>query len=266
MNETRTAADAPSRQPALFVGHGDPMMALRHDSIADRLASAGRRLKVHAPRAILAISAHWFTRGTLVQSDPAPRQVNDMYGFPPELYQISYRPKGSAALTERVLALLGDDVEVDDAWGIDHGVWTPLHHMLPEADVPVVELSVNGLKDAQYAYDLGRRLAPLRDEGFAILGSGNIVHNLRETDWDNPGGTPENARFDAAVVDALERRDDAAAIAYASLPDAAYAVPTPEHYLPLLTVLGATEGEKPEIFNHVLSLGSISMTSTAFGL
>ena len=255
-----------TKQPAIFVGHGDPMMALRHDSIAEELGRVGQRLKKHQPRAILAVSAHWFTRGTLVQSDPTPRQVNDMYGFPPELYAIKYRPRGSHELTERVLELLGDEVQVDDTWGIDHGVWTPLHHMLPKADIPVVELSVNGLEDAAYAYKVGQKLAALRDEGFVVLGSGNVVHNLREADWDNPQGTPQNVRFDDAILAAVTTREDEDVIAYEKLPDAGYAVPTPDHFLPLLTVLGASEGEKPEVFNHVQNLGSISMTSYAFGL
>ncbi|MCI6680986.1 MAG: dioxygenase, partial [Parafannyhessea umbonata] len=183
-----------------------------------------------------------------------------------ELYAIKYRPAGSAELTRRVQELLGADVEVDDTWGIDHGVWTPLHHMLPNADVPVVELSVNGLADARYAYELGRRLSPLRDEGFVVLGSGNVVHNLRMADWDNPNGTPENVAFDEAVLAAVAARDDDAAIDYQRLPHADYAVPAPDHYLPLLTVLGAAEGEQAEVFNKVRNLGSISMTSYAFGL
>lgn len=255
-----------TRQAAIFVGHGDPMMALRDDDVAKALRGVGARLQAMRPRAILAVSAHWYTRGTLVQSDPHPRQVNDMYGFPKELYAVSYRPEGSAALTRAVLDALGDEVAVDDTWGIDHGVWTPLHHMVPDASVPVVELSVNALKGADYAYDLGRRLAGLRDEGFVVLGSGNVVHNLREADWDNPHGTPENVAFDDAVRAAVVARDDAAVLGYGALPCAAYAVPTPDHFLPLPTVLGAAQGETPEVFNNVQNLGSISMTSYAFGL
>lgn len=255
---------ADKRQIAVFVGHGDPMMALRNDDVAHGLRAMGEKLLADAPHAILAVSAHWFTRGTLVQSDPTPRQVNDMYGFPPELYAIKYRPAGNADLTARVQELLGSDVEVDDTWGIDHGVWTPLHHMLPAANVPVVELSVNALGDARYAYDLGRRLAPLRDEGFVVLGSGNVVHNLREVEWDNPAGTKACNEYDAAVRAAVEARDDEKVINYERLPHASYAAPTPDHFLPLFTVLGASQGEKPEIFNDVRNLGAISMTSYAF--
>lgn len=255
-----------SRMPAIFVGHGDPMMALRDDDIAHGLRDVGARLKAMGPKAILAVSAHWYTRATLVQSDPHPRQVNDMYGFPEELYAIKYRPEGSAELTQAVCDLLGDDVSIDDTWGIDHGVWTPLHHMLPKYDVPVVELSCNMLKGTDYAYELGRRLAPLRDEGFVVLGSGNVVHNLRRVEWDNPHGTPENVAFDDAVRKAIEARYDEAVINYKELPNARYAVPRPDHFLPLPTVLGASEGEKPEVFNNVQNLGSMSMTSYAFGL
>ncbi|MDY2625811.1 MAG: class III extradiol ring-cleavage dioxygenase [Coriobacteriales bacterium] len=252
------------RQMALFVGHGDPMMALRDDEVAHGLRAVGERILADKPLAILAVSAHWYAPGTLVQSDPAPRQVNDMYGFPAELYAIQYHPAGHAGLTARVQELLGDAVAVDETWGIDHGVWTPLHHMLPEANIPVVELSVNQLADAQYAYDLGKKLAPLRDEGFVVLGSGNVVHNLREVEWDNPQGTPANEAFDAAVRGAVEAREDEKLVDYAALPHADYAVPTPDHYLPLLTVLGASQGEKPEVFNDIRNLGSISMTSYLF--
>lgn len=254
------------RQPAVFVGHGDPMMALRNDEVAQGLREVGSRIAACDPKAILAVSAHWYTRGTLVQSDPMPRQVNDMYGFPPELYAIHYRPKGNAELTRRVLQLLGDEVSVDDSWGIDHGVWTPAHHMFPKADIPIVELSVNGLADANYAYQVGQKLAALRDDGFVVLGSGNTVHNLREADWDNPHGTPENLAFSNAVRDAVIERDDQAVIDYQRLPHADFAVPTPDHYLPLVSVLGASQGEKPLVFNDIQNLGSISMTSFAFGL
>jgi 4,5-DOPA dioxygenase extradiol len=255
-----------TKQAAIFVGHGDPMMALRDDDIAHGLSAVGKRVLAMQPKAILAVSAHWFTGSTLVQSDSKPRQVNDMYGFPKELYDIQYRPDGCAELTRAVLEALGDDVQVNDDWGIDHGVWTPLHHMLPKANVPVVELSVNGKKDAAYAYDLGKRLAGLREQGFVILGSGNVVHNLRAVEWDNPNGTPQNVAFDDAVRKAVLARNDEAVVNYGKLPNARYAVPTPEHFLPLLTVLGASQGEKAEVFNNVQNLGSIAMTSYTFGL
>jgi 4,5-DOPA dioxygenase extradiol len=242
------------------------MMALRDDKIAHTLRLIGKRIQSQKPKAILAISAHWFTRGTFIQSASKPRQVYDMYGFPPELYAIRYQPSGSAELTHRVQELLGPMANVDDSWGIDHGTWTPLHHMLPAADIPVVELSVNGLKDARYAYEIGKLLAPLRSEGYLIMGSGNIVHNLQLADFDDPSGAPENIAFSTAVRDSVAQRQDESILSYQKLPYASWAVPTPDHFLPLPTVLGAAQGEKAEIFNDVQNLSSISMTSFAFGL
>jgi 4,5-DOPA dioxygenase extradiol len=253
-------------QAALFVGHGDPMMALRNDDVARTLRSIGERIHASAPKAILAISAHWFTRATFIQSSPEPKQIYDMYGFPPELYAITYHPSGCKELTRRVQDLLGSDVSVDDSWGIDHGVWTPLHHMLPKADIPVVELSVNGLRDARYAYKIGRRLAPLRKEGFLLMGSGNIVHNLRALEPNNPHGTAKAAAFSASIRDAVTAHDYERVLSYRSLPHASWAVPTPDHFLPLPTILGATQQENAEVYNDLQNLGSISMTSFAFGL
>lgn len=253
------------RQPALFIGHGSPMLALQHDAVSQKLTSVGTRLLAMNPKALLVVSAHWFTRGTFVQSDPHPRQVNDMYGFPPELYHIHYRPNGSRELTQRVLELAPSHVSVDDSWGIDHGVWTPLVHMLPGAPLPVVELSVNGLQDATYAYELGRLLAPLRDEGFAILGSGNVVHNLRALrDTDRPDCRAD--AFNSAIKQAILARNDAQVLAYQTLPTANFAVPSPDHFLPLPTILGAAAGEDAEVFNDVSQMGALTMTSFAFGL
>lgn len=188
-----------------------------------------------------------------------------MYGFPEDLYRIHYRPQGSRELTDAVLDLLGSRVEVDDTWGIDHGVWTPLHHMVPDAHIPVVELSVDGTRDAAWAYETGELLAPLREHGFAIMGSGNIVHNLREV-VDRPDGAPQAVAFSNAARDAVLKRQDQALIGYKTLPHASWAVPMPDHFLPLVTILGATQGETPEVFNDVQNLGAVSMTSFAFGL
>lgn len=265
MSDTAVNAKTP-KQAAIFVGHGDPMMALREDSIAQSLHAVGTRLAQMQPKALLVISAHWYTRTTLVQSALHPKQIYDMYGFPDELYQLEYHPEGNTQLTQRVQELLGNDVAIDDSWGIDHGAWAPLHHLVPAADIPVVMLSTARGKDAQYAFELGKRLAPLRDEGYAIIGSGNIVHNLRTTDWQNPGGTPQATEFNDAIRTAILQGNTGQLIDFHSLPFARYAVPTSDHYLPLLTVIGSAIGEKPEVFNDVLNLGSISMTSYAFGL
>uniref|UniRef100_UPI00402796E6 dioxygenase family protein n=1 Tax=Mitsuokella multacida TaxID=52226 RepID=UPI00402796E6 len=228
------------KMPAIFVGHGSPMIALDHNELTDTYHRLGKRIleEFGKPRAILMVSAHWYTHGTLVQSAAKPRQVYDMYGFPPELYALKYEPTGFAALTREVTDLLGNGVEVDDNWGIDHGTWSILVHIFPEADIPVVQLSVNGDIAACQSYELGQKLASLREKGYLIMGSGNVVHNLRRVEWENEHGNP----------------------------DADYAVPTPDHFLPLLYVLGASQGESPYIFNNIRNLGSMALTGYAFGL
>lgn len=216
------------------------------------------------PKAILALSAHWFTRGTFVQTAETPRQIYDMYGFPKELYEFSYPAKGDPALAARVMDCLGNIVSVNNDWGIDHGSWTVLCHVFPKADVPVVQLSIDSLADPKELYALGEKLAPLRSEGYLILGSGNIVHNLRLVE-DVPYGSKETEAFNKHVIDLVKERKDAALISYENLPYASYAVPTPDHYLPLLYMLGAAKGEAPVIFNNHCEMASLAMTGFAFG-
>ena len=189
-----------------------------------------------------------------------------MYGFPPELYALKYEPTGCADLTRDVTDLLGADVEIDDSWGIDHGAWSILVHIFPKADIPVVQLSVNGDITEHAAYKLGQKLASLREKGYLIMGSGNVVYNLRLVEWENEHGNPAADRFDEAIKAAIEQRDDEAVIDYHRYPDADYAVPTPDHFLPLLYILGASKGETPYIFNNVRNLGSMALTGYAFGL
>lgn len=256
------------RMPAIFVGHGSPMIALDHNELTETYRKLGQEVleKFGRPKAILMISAHWYTRGTLVQSAAKPRQVYDMYGFPEELYQLKYEPAGDADLTKEVQHILGDAVEIDDDWGIDHGTWSVLVHIFPKADIPVVQLSVNGLLSDEESYALGEKLAQLRDEGYLLMASGNVVHNLRAVEWENENGSPAADRFDAYIKEAIEKRDDDKVIFYHQHPDASYAVPTPDHYLPLLYILGASKGEKPYVFNNVRNLGSMALTGYAFGL
>ena len=189
-----------------------------------------------------------------------------MYGFPKELYDFKYPVKGYPALSKRVSNLLGDRVTVNDEWGIDHGTWTVLCHVFPDADIPVVQLSVDATLSSQDIYDLGKALSPLREEGYLIFASGNVVHNLRRVEWENPNGSPECVTFNDAITGYVKNRDDAKLIAYDAVPNAAYAVPTPEHFLPLIYMLGAAEGEKPRVFNNHCELGAIAMTGYAFGI
>lgn len=256
------------RMPAVFLGHGDPMIALADNELTRRFRALGERIVAGfgRPKAILAVSAHWYNARTFVQTDSEPRQVYDMTGFPKELYELKYPVRGDAGLSARVLAAPGLDARVDDSWGVDHGVWSVLVHVFPEADVPVVQLSVNRFLDASASYEAGKKLAFLRDEGYLILASGNVVHNLRRVNWDNPAGTPEADAFDEWIRAQVEARRDDAVIDYRRHEDAAYAVPSPDHFLPLLYALGASAGEKPCMFNAVRTLAAISMTSYAFGM
>lgn len=217
------------------------------------------------------MSAHWYTRGWWVQTDSELEQIYDMYGFPKELYDFKYPAVGCPELGKRVLELAGDDFEVrEDAkssWGIDHGTWTTLCHLFPKADVPLVQLSVNGLVDGKASYEAGKRLAALRDEGYLVLASGNVVHNLQLCDWSMPGkGFRWAEKFDGLVRGLVVARDDQRIADCESLPGFEQAAPTPDHFLPLLYILGATQGEKPEVLNAVCDLGAVSMTSYAFGV
>ena len=256
------------KMPVIFVGHGDPMIALKINEMTETLKKVGKDIieKHGEPKAILCISAHWYTKDTFIQSTEIPNQVYDMFGFPNELYEVKYPVKGSKELTKDVEKILGNEVKINDDWGIDHGTWTVLVHMFPEAKIPVVQLSVNANLSANKAYKLGEKLAKLREKGYLIVGSGNIVHNLRKIEWDNPKGTQEADKFDRYILENISKREDEKVIKYEEHEYSNYAVPTPDHFMPILYILGASQGEKPYIFNEMRELGSLSMTSYAFGL
>ena len=256
------------KMPVVFVGHGDPMIALKINEMTETLKKVGKNIiKKHGePKAILCISAHWYTKDTFIQSTEIPNQVYDMFGFPNELYEVKYPVKGSKELTKEVEKILGDTVKINDDWGIDHGTWTVFVHMFPEAKIPVVQLSVNANLNTEKTYKLGEKLAKLREKGYLIVGSGNIVHNLRKIEWDNPKGTQEADKFDRYILENISKREDEKVIKYEEHEYSNYAVPTPDHFMPILYILGASQGEKPYIFNEVRELGSLSMTSYIFGL
>lgn len=248
--------------PSIFVGHGSPMLALDDNDITHALARLGDQVirDYGRPKAILMISGHWYKNRNLVQRTDRPGQVYDMYGFPRALYEVKYPVKGCASLSDAVLAIKQIGAVVDNTWGIDHGTWTPLVHMFPNADIPVVQLSVNGTLSPRQCYEIGRLLAPLRREGYLIMGSGNVVHNLRMVNWDSQKDSPEAIAFNRYITEAVERRDDEAVIGYATHPDARYAVPTADHFLPLLYVLGSNSGRHVTTFNNHLELDSMAMT------
>jgi 4,5-DOPA dioxygenase extradiol len=254
--------------PAVFLGHGSPMNALQRNAYTESWATLGREMPV--PRAVLAISAHWFVAGTAVTAMAKPKTIHDFSGFPPELGRVQYPASGDAKLAQRVQELLAPlDVALDESWGLDHGTWSVLCHVYPRADVPVVQISIDGRKEPRFHFELGRTLAPLRDEGVLILGSGNVVHNLRKYAW---GGERVDAfdwaaRFEALVRNQVAANADEPLIDYEALgQDAQLSIPTPEHYLPLLYVLGARHPADPVRFpTSGIEGGSISMLAVQLG-
>ncbi len=250
------------RQPAIFFGHGSPMNALG-GPFADGWRALGD--EIGKPRGVLMVSAHWETEGVGVTAQAQPETIHDFGGFTEELHAMQYPAPGSPELAQRVSELTGATPTTQ--WGLDHGTWSVLAHVWPQADVPVVQLSLERRLDAQGHFDLARKLAPLRDEGIVVAGSGDFVHNLRT--WKRAGGDayPWAVGFNEAVKAALARGDDQALIDWVGLAeDAQMSVPTDEHYLPLLYVAAQRQpGDDVSFFNDVIEGGSISMTGVRIG-
>jgi 4,5-DOPA dioxygenase extradiol len=254
------------RMPALFIGHGSPMAAFEDNKFTRSWAQLGQQLP--RPRAILCVSAHWYTEGTGVTAMAQPKTIHDFYGFPEPLYQYHYRAAGDPQLAQQVAAMLTPTTVIQDQqWGFDHGSWTVLKHMYPQADIPVLQLSIDGSQPAAWHYALGQQLAVLRNQGVLLLGSGNVVHNLRRLQRDDAAQYPWAVDFNQRVRMAIEQHDHAALIDYQHLGDgASWSVPTPEHYLPLLYVLGASDAHEPvSVLLDDVTLGSISMLSVLCG-
>jgi 4,5-DOPA dioxygenase extradiol len=256
------------RLPAIFFGHGNPLNAIATNSYTDGWRRIGQ--KMARPRAILSISAHWFIPGTAVTISAAPKTIHDFGGFPPELYSVQYAAPGDPSLARQVQQLLGPgNVTLDDSWGLDHGTWAVLRHVYPAADVPIVQLSIDETKPAASHFEIGRKLAPLREQGILIAGSGNLVHNLHTYAWGRHTRDPFDwaVRFERAARDLILAGELAPLVNYETLgTDAALAIPTPENYLPLLYVLGAGGQQEPISFPiEGVDGGSISMLAVQIG-
>jgi len=265
---TLTGPPGPTeRMPLLFLGHGSPMNAIEDNEFSRGWQAIAR--SIPEPAAILCISAHWETRGTFVTAVEKPRTIHDFRGFPRELFDVQYPAPGSPDLAGKTKAIItGTEVGLDQTWGLDHGCWSVLRHLFPAADVPVVQMSIDSGRDAQSHYELARELAALRERGVLIVGSGNMVHNLGMIDWENPQGAFDWAAEAGALLKQLiSEGDHGRIVRYDALgPAMRLAVPTPEHYIPLLYVLGLkAAGESVSFFNDRTVMGSISMTSVRVG-
>ncbi|MCL2898065.1 4,5-DOPA-extradiol-dioxygenase [Brenneria tiliae] len=257
-----------SRMPALFLGHGSPMNVLENNPYTQAWQALGETLP--RPKAIVAVSAHWYTRGTAVTAMEKPRTIHDFGGFPQALFDTQYPAPGSPELAEKIQRLLAPIPVAADGgeWGLDHGAWGVLIKMYPQADIPVVQLSVDGTQPAGYHYQLGRKLAALRDEGIMIVASGNVVHNLRMVKWDGEAEPyPWAVSFNQFVRDNLSYQgDNHPLINFMQHEGAALSNPTPDHYLPLLYVLGSWDGkEAVGIPIDGIAMGSLSMLSVQVG-
>lgn len=255
--------------PAIFFGHGNPMNALQINSYTEAWRRIGRQLP--RPRAIVSISAHWFIPGTAVTAVSVPRTIHDFGGFPAELYQVRYPAPGDPDLARRIQQDLSASIPVrlDTSWGLDHGTWSVLCHLYPDADIPVIQLSIDETQSALHHFEIGRRLAPLRDEGILVLGSGNLVHNLHAYAWGRHTPAPYDwaVRFERRAKELMLAHEFEPLIDYEALgSDAILSAPTPDHYLPLLYVLGTWRaGDSITFPVEGVDGGSISMLTLSVG-
>jgi 4,5-DOPA dioxygenase extradiol len=256
------------RMPVIFFGHGNPMNAISKNAYTDGWGYLGK--SVPQPKAVLAVSAHWYISGCAVTANLRPPTIHDFGGFPRELYRVEYPAPGSLELARRVKDLLAPvPVALDEGWGLDHGTWAVLTHVFPDADIPVVQLSIDETQPPEFHYELGKRLKPLREEGVLIVGSGNVVHNLHAYAWGSREVGPFDwaVRFENRVRELLIKGGEAQLVSYEKLGrDAVLSVPAPDHYLPLLYVLGLREGKEPSGFPvQGIEGGSVSMLAVHIG-
>ena len=255
--------------PVLFIGHGSPMNGIEDTAFSRRWAQMAKEIPV--PKAVLVISAHWFTKGTKITAMDFPKTIHDFGGFPQALFDVQYPAPGNPVLAKETANLLHSaHVELDHDWGLDHGTWTVVRHMYPDADIPVLQLSIDYTKGPQYHYDLAKELYALRKKGVLIIGSGNMVHNLRMVAWDrlNDGYAYDWAlQMNKQFKELIQSGDHKPLINYSGLgKEAMLAIPTPEHYLPLMYTLGVKSNKDDvSFFNDHAVGGSLTMTSVKLG-
>jgi 4,5-DOPA dioxygenase extradiol len=254
--------------PVLFMGHGSPMNGIEHNEFSEGWANIAQNMPV--PTAVLVVSAHWFTQGTKITAMDFPPTIHDFGGFPQALFDVEYNAPGNPILAKETADLINSaHVELDHDWGLDHGAWTVIRHMYPEANIPVLQLSIDYTKGAKYHYELAKELSALRKKGVLILGSGNMVHNLRMISWEmiNGGGYDWALDINEKFKQAILNKNHEPLINFESLgSEALLAIPTPEHYLPLMYTLGLqNENEEATLFNDKAFGGSLTMTSVKVG-
>ncbi|MBB3056692.1 4,5-DOPA-extradiol-dioxygenase [Mucilaginibacter gotjawali] len=268
-NFTNTLEKKTYRMPVLFVGHGSPMNGIEDNEFSRRWTAMAKEIPV--PKAVLVVSAHWFTKGTKVTAMDFPRTIHDFGGFPKELFEVQYPAPGDPALARETAGMIhSTEVELSHDWGLDHGTWTIVRHMYPLENIPVLQLSIDYTKDAAYHYELAKEIEQLRDKGVLIIGSGNIVHNLRMVAWDRlyePNyGYDWAKQINGTFKDLIASGDHDSLIHYERLgQEAMMAIPTPEHYLPLIYTLGLKgKNDAVSFFNDQAVGGSLTMTSVKF--
>ncbi|KGO83564.1 dioxygenase [Flavobacterium beibuense F44-8] len=269
-NWTDSLTEEDIKHPVLFIGHGSPMNGIEDNEFSQTWAKMGK--EVTRPKAVIVVSAHWLTRGTHVTAMEEPKTIHDFGGFPQALFDVEYPAKGSPELAKETANLItSTDVGLDHDWGLDHGTWTVVRHMYPDADIPVLQLSIDYGKPAEYHYNLAKQLSTLRKKGVLIIGSGNMVHNLRMIDWRKLN--EPNYGFDWAIEMndifklKIQGGDHKALMEYEKLSKSAkLAIPTPDHYYPLMYILGLQDNkDELSFFNDKLVGGSLNMTSVKIG-
>lgn len=267
---TETLQEQNYLMPILFIGHGSPMNGIEDNEFSNRWKAMAK--EIPTPKAVLVVSAHWFTKGTSITAMDFPKTIHDFGGFPDALFQVQYPAPGNAALAKETASMIQTThVELDHDWGLDHGTWTVIRHMYPEATIPVLQLSIDYSKDPSFHYALAKELYHLRKKGVLIIGSGNMVHNLRMVAWDKLEGPAYGydwaLQMNQTFKDLILNKEHELLIHYNRLgKEAKLAIPTPEHYLPLLYTLGLqSKDDTVSFFNDKPVGGSLTMTSVKIG-